>query len=518
MPLAMARPWKHPKTGIYWLRKAVPDALRPLVGKREEKLSLNTRDPNEARQRHAEALAEIERRWASLRAGPRTLSEREAHAVATAVHDRWLDQHRDEPSQQTFWPVEIGPKVFAPLAPLDLTGPDPAAAFCAGDPSFVRVHELREWCYALADHELRMQGLIVDADSRLKLAKAIAAAVQQASLTLSRYAGGERESGTAEATFRPAVPQVLNASPLKNGIHFELLVKSWAAEKHPAPKTLYEWKRTVGQFATFLGHEDASRVTPDDVIRWKEALIAKGLAPKTISDGKLVAVRTILQWGADNRRLTSNPAERVRMDVKRKAAETIRGFSDEEAAIVLRAALGEADPVLRWVPWLCAYSGARVSEVCQLRREDVRPIEGIWCMKFDPEAGPLKTASSERAVPLHKALLDRGFLAFAHSVASGPLFADLRPDKFGKRGGNGTKMLGRWVRGLGLTDERLAPNHSWRHRVKTLGRRYGLAPDIVNAIMGHGSRMVADQYGAFEMAALHRELMKIPVLVLSSLE
>ena len=27
MALAMARPWKHPKTGVYWLRKRVPDDL-----------------------------------------------------------------------------------------------------------------------------------------------------------------------------------------------------------------------------------------------------------------------------------------------------------------------------------------------------------------------------------------------------------------------------------------------------------------------------------------------------------
>jgi hypothetical protein len=40
MALAMSRPWKHPKTGVYWLRKRIPDALQPLVGKREEKRCL----------------------------------------------------------------------------------------------------------------------------------------------------------------------------------------------------------------------------------------------------------------------------------------------------------------------------------------------------------------------------------------------------------------------------------------------------------------------------------------------
>ena len=35
MTLTMARPWKHPKTGLYWLRKRVPDALRGKLGRRE---------------------------------------------------------------------------------------------------------------------------------------------------------------------------------------------------------------------------------------------------------------------------------------------------------------------------------------------------------------------------------------------------------------------------------------------------------------------------------------------------
>ncbi len=133
-------------------------------------------------------------------------------------------------------------------------------------------------------------------------------------------------------------------------------------------------------------------------------------------------------------------------------------------------------------------------------------------MKLDPEAGSLKNRSSERAIPLYPAVVESGFLDFVRSAKSGPLFADLTPDKFGNRGGNGTKMLGRWVRALGLEDPRLSPNHSWRHRLKTLGRRHGLALDIVNAITGHGRRTVADRYGEFPMAALYREIQKIPAV------
>jgi hypothetical protein len=70
MTLAMTRPWKHPKTGIFWLRKRVPKDLLLAVGRNEEKRSLATRDPVEAKRRLAEALVDVEARWAKLRAAP----------------------------------------------------------------------------------------------------------------------------------------------------------------------------------------------------------------------------------------------------------------------------------------------------------------------------------------------------------------------------------------------------------------------------------------------------------------
>lgn len=73
---------------------------------------------------------------------------------------------------------------------------------------------------------------------------------------------------------------------------------------------------------------------------------------------------------------------------------------------------------------------------------------------------------------------------------------------------------GRFVRQLGLTDTRLSPNHSWRHRIKTSGRKFALAPDILNAITGHSAKSDGDSYGEVPVDALLRELRKIPKLEL----
>jgi integrase len=54
----------------------------------------------------------------------------------------------------------------------------------------------------------------------------------------------------------------------------------------------------------------------------------------------------------------------------------------------------------RWVPWLAAYTGARPGELCQLRGEDFKEVDGIKCVALLPDAGTIKTRKY-RYVPLH---------------------------------------------------------------------------------------------------------------------
>jgi cell division protease FtsH len=57
---------RHPDSGIFLLRKRVPERLKHIVGKREIKLSLGTTDRKVARIRCLEELAKIERAWSGI--------------------------------------------------------------------------------------------------------------------------------------------------------------------------------------------------------------------------------------------------------------------------------------------------------------------------------------------------------------------------------------------------------------------------------------------------------------------
>ena len=263
-----------------------------------------------------------------------------------------------------------------------------------------------------SDALIRKRGLRVDEDGRRILAKATAAVIQRASLTLKRIALGEVEHPSPFQARRNPPTGMPERSRGYVPVTFDELVKGWAAERKPVEKTIYDWSRVMAQLVRFLEHDDARRVTADDLVAWKDDLVAAGLAAKTIRESRLAPVRAILQWGVDNRRLEENPAERISISVKQKPGQGKRGFKDAEAAQILRAAAIERDPVKRWVPLMCAYSGARLSEVCQLRVEVFSEVDGIAVMRFDAEAGSLKNVGSERTVPLHSALIAAGLLDF----------------------------------------------------------------------------------------------------------
>ena len=257
MILAMSRPWKHPKSGVYWLRKRVPDDLQTLVGKREEKRSLQTRDPVEAKRRHAEALAEIESRWANLRAGPRVLTEVEAHQMAAAVHDQWLQQHRDNPSGQTYWQVNLGEHLFAPPEVLTVDKLQGGKFLTDFDPIAFKVLEMEKWCQGAADERLAAHGLVVDDRSRRKLGVAIGAAVQRASVALARLAKGEMLPSAVLFPVQSKSVALADTRP----VPFQFLVDGWSTERRPVAKTVYEWSRVVRQLKEFLGHDDAKQLT-----------------------------------------------------------------------------------------------------------------------------------------------------------------------------------------------------------------------------------------------------------------
>jgi integrase len=91
-----------------------------------------------------------------------------------------------------------------------------------------------------------------------------------------------------------------------------------------------------------------------------------------------------------------------------------------------------------WLAPLLLYTGARVTELCQLLASDFGDHDGVWCLSINDEPSSdepedvwgwskrVKSSNSVRQIPLHSHLIALGFRQFVEHQ-QGRLFADIVP-------------------------------------------------------------------------------------------
>jgi hypothetical protein len=83
MGFRMIEPWKHPRSDVLWFRKRVPEKFVALMGRREIKFSLGTKDMDEARLRSVEQNLKLERTWQDYAEGRPRGHNLAAHSVCS---------------------------------------------------------------------------------------------------------------------------------------------------------------------------------------------------------------------------------------------------------------------------------------------------------------------------------------------------------------------------------------------------------------------------------------------------
>jgi integrase len=497
----MPQPWKHPKLGTYYYRKVVPAHLRAIIGKTEIRIPLS-KDPREAKRLYPDAATKAEAMLSQAAGGRVHLSHQQIIALTGLWYSRSLKAHEAEPGDPDEHDLILGYLEDAN---------DEGEGFRRGTVAKVLAEDV--------DGLLASEALNIDAASRASLEERMFWLKVELHQTLIRRARGDyRPPDTKLDTFPTWEPPRSPDAPRKpSGLTFTSLLDAWKIERKPNSKTKYEWYRIMGLLADRLGHDDPTRVTKADIVGWKAALLASGKSPKTVGN-HLMAAAALFAQAIRNDQMTVNPAKGVTLRGDKGATKRLP-YTDEDAKALLVAARGETG-ARRWVPWLLAFTGARLEEICQSLVGDVRSEGGIPYLDInaDDPGKSLKNAGSARRVPLHPAIIAEGFIEYVKGLPSkpggdkdSPLFPDMAPDVFGRRGGNATKIIGRWVRRQGITDPRKAPNHSWRHRFKDVCRNAGVEKSVHDALTGHTSGEVGDKYGlGYSLPTLAAAVGKLP--------
>jgi integrase len=471
------------------------------------RLSIGTSDPSEVKARTARLDEHLEQVWARLREDrPAGLSQRQAVALAGDLYRAWAGgEGRErtrgvvripvgevadgESAREWQWqpdndPMDDEAGLWANVQERLAQVAQQDAAHSAKDDPEDRKRPLEAVYGAIIDGLLSRRAIFrTEPASRELLLKAFHAAMLDAAASRERNAAGDYAPDPKAGRFpewedskstAPAPP----APSRRAKVPLSVLLEGWWAEAkadNGAVSTYESYSRTVRQLSEFLGHDDASRITEDDIIAFKDNRIAQGKSPKTVRDSDLAALRSLFGWAVDNRRLSANSAKGVKLRRGKKVSTRGKDFTPEEAKAILRHALAyspggreaaKTSAAKRWTPWLCAYTGARVGEIVQLRRKDVRQEGSAWVIRITPEAGTQKTGEW-RDVLLHAHLTELGFAAFVERSKGEYLFLNVK---------SGGDVRGPWrtiknrvaaFARQAVTDKRVAPNHGWRHMFKT---------------------------------------------------
>lgn len=158
---------------------------------------------------------------------------------------------------------------------------------------------------------------------------------------------------------------------------------------------------------------------------------------------------------------------------------------------------------LYWLPILSLFSGARMQELCQLRFEDIIEIDKIPCFKISDEEydQSTKSSSSIRTIPIHKQVIELGFLDYVKKQQSGRLFPCIEMSKSGNYSNTFSKRFGRYMDSC-FTNKGKTSFHSFRHTIADAFRDAGVQEEIANLVTGHKNKSVYSNYGSSDKTKL----------------
>jgi integrase len=491
--LRMAKLTRDPKTGNWRTRKVIPLDCRLEFGKREEKPIWPAHlTEGQARESFGKWLGSVEGRIADIRErrsrpGRTVLTAFEIDRVAQLWHAHLLREDEglrsDGLSERAF--LRYGETI-------DINEDTSAYQMARGDASHL------QW---EIDDFVASCGFSPDTSSpeyrtlSLRLLK---------EYRLASKASAARQSGEVVET--PKVSEEVAALTVTG------LFDCFEAAKGSrlGQRTMRGYRQKLQSFADFVGDKDARSLTDDDVYDWAAHREKEDqVQPHIIQKNDVAAVSSVFAWASSKlggRLVPTNIAKDVDLQAQEPTRDREPFFMVEEVRKILEVARTAADDTKihdarrnarRWCPWLCAYSGARITEATQLRREDFFEEHGTWFFRITPAAGSVKTRTSRR-VPLHEHVIAEGFLTFLHSVASGPLFYDLsrreKEDAVTSRAALESIRLAGWLREETQIAKGVRINHAWRHTWKTQALGAGIEERIRDAIAGHSVGRTARKY------------------------
>jgi integrase len=222
------------------------------------------------------------------------------------------------------------------------------------------------------------------------------------------------------------------------------------------------------------------------------------LSPESVKD-YAQKCSSFFEWCLQMEMTDVNPFKGMKFRKARKDSDAKHAYSKEDLGKLFSTEIHTQrkykHPYYYWLPILGSLTGARLNELCQLYKQDIYQIDGIWVLKIDDGfAGQkLKNNFSKRIIPIHNKIIELGFIDYLNSVPSERVFPELKEARDGF-GTAASKWFGRFKSKLGF--ERGYDYHSFRHTVANQFKQLSIPQIKAAEILGHAQNSITyDRYG-----------------------
>jgi integrase len=543
---AMATPWKHPNSGIYYLRLEVPISLRHIIGKREIKKSLRTTSFSAAKTLFAQKYAEAQQLFSAARQA-HTYTIKDVDVLA----HRWLVQTTDNFQTEedlNLWLLKYSEesryrgreevaepdieKYVEALASsyetqFSVVGEsvnklmlDNAVFLEKGGKlhsrlveRMVRMHveaskiahkrHLGDWSrLSRSIHENAQQGISDLPESNLTTDSSTVRADTGKTLdgTIAQFSSYKIEcSGWDEKTQRDA-EIVFDLLRSYTGIQVDIDAIS-REQLRAFYSLLHQLPANYSKRRAYKGKGLLA------VLRVAKSEHCKPIAAATAKK-KMLFVKSLFKFAYQEEWVTKNRAEGLKNprtnDSKKREALTC---SDIKLIFDATAVASRASDY--WLPRISLSTGMRANEILQLTAQDVKTVKGIHYININDEVDTdtgkpkkVKRSNSLRKVPVPNVLIASGFIDFVNQCTSNRLFPCVKIGKSGTYTQQYSKRINTLLFKLGVkppSDSNVKKDfHSFRHTFRAHARQAGISKEMADLIGGWSDQSSAsegDNYG-----------------------
>ncbi|EGR2555267.1 integrase [Vibrio alginolyticus] len=209
-------------------------------------------------------------------------------------------------------------------------------------------------------------------------------------------------------------PKPKKQIPAINSDSLDRFIESKRLEK-VTNLTLKQLKQRNGDFLKFVEQLEGSSITSSVAMAYRDELLGRGLSHKTLRD-YFAAIKQFMNWCVVQELINTNPFSHVKLPTKSSSSHSQRQRwgENELPRLFSSQAFQEQDLSFQWATKVMMLHGCRPSEACQLRVADIHIDSPVPIISFTDsgEQQHLKNVSSKRQVPIHKRLLESGFLDY----------------------------------------------------------------------------------------------------------